>query len=206
MKKVLIGLFFLVLINNCSEAQDDYRYLLKKDNYTGYLNDFVIYGSLRNDVWQQNSFPGLSIGIILHGNYKMGIIGMGNNSMEKEVNNSKKYISSGFGGFSLGYIFLPKNMIHFETELNAGYGSVIGTDMEKKIYSDVDPSFELNSFYVSPSFKVEINVTRFMRINMNVGYSFVNPENSDYLDSADLSGIKAGIELCFGNFGKSSIR
>jgi hypothetical protein len=98
------------------------------------------------------------------------------------------------GGF-VEYTLFSKKVFHVTFPMYIGFGEV-ETDSE-----DGDAGFgEANFFNIEPSALLEINLNRFMRFNVGVGYRFVGTMSYRNFDQADISGPTGTVGLKFGLF------
>ncbi|OFX90121.1 MAG: hypothetical protein A2W99_17525 [Bacteroidetes bacterium GWF2_33_16] len=99
-------------------------------------------------------------------------------------------------GISIGYIFMPKKMLHFTTILYAGKGNLeVYNDLTEK-WIDDNIIFNLN-----PMIEAEINLFRFLRVGVGVNYNFAFDVDqiNGYTDQ-DFSGFGGNLSLKFGWF------
>jgi hypothetical protein len=99
-------------------------------------------------------------------------------------------------GISIGYIFMPKKMLHFTANLMAGKGSLeVYNDLTEE-WVDDDIIFNLN-----PMIEAEINLFRFLRVGIGANYNFAFDVDqiSGYTDN-DFSGFGGNLSLKFGWF------
>jgi len=116
----------------------------------------------------------------------------------------------GSAGLMFGSIIKPEKLIHTDLRLKLGVGAyrigeddapvIIGGDYE----SDYEPLF-----VAQPSAGIEINISKFFKINTHVGYRYVGYTNSLVSGSSDLddlSGLTGQIGLVFGWFGQKKTK
>jgi hypothetical protein len=72
------------------------------------------------------------------------------------------------GGIWLGYEFFPKKMIHPVISSRIGSGSISGENMN--VESDDDPYINDRVFVLVPSVSLELNLTRFFKMNVGAEY------------------------------------
>ncbi|RMH69737.1 MAG: hypothetical protein D6675_11880 [Gemmatimonadetes bacterium] len=95
----------------------------------------------------------------------------------------------GYGGFEMGYVIRPKELVHFSFNTLLGAGNV---RLE---------NFEDNFFVVEPALNMEINVTPNMRLGMGLSYRLVNGvDDNVWVNDADLTNTVGVITLKFGKF------
>ena len=119
------------------------------------------------------------------------------------------------GGLWLGYIHKPNSLIHWGTNMKLGVGNV---SLRDKSLDGLDEHHQDFIATVIPEIDVELNIARWFKINMGIGYRFVlftdntvyrNAVGQDILlfKSSQLSSPTATIKLMFGIFGpRASMR
>jgi hypothetical protein len=105
----------------------------------------------------------------------------------------------GYGGLWLEYIFLPDELIH------ASIGTMIGggaTSYTLRRRGDRDDR-EVESdpvFVLDPVLAAELNVIRFLRVSVGVGYRYVGSVQLPGVRKEELSGFTGSVMLKFGRF------
>lgn len=104
-----------------------------------------------------------------------------------------------YGGLWLEYIFLPDALVHgsIGTLIGGGvtgYSRIRHTRREDR---EVESDF---IFIVDPVVAAELNITRFLRLSLGVGYRHVGSVDLEGLSRKDLSGITGSVLLKFGRF------
>lgn len=125
------------------------------------------------------------------------------------------YTRFGHGGFWLGYIHNPKKAINFGGNLKLGWGSYSLTD---KKYPGEDYKWENyaidNVFVITPQADLNMNLLKWMRLSVGVGYRIVTgvdktyytmDENNNlvekpYMEKNALNSVTGNITLAFGWF------
>jgi hypothetical protein len=117
----------------------------------------------------------------------------------------------GHGGFWLGYIHNRKEAIHWGLSTKIGWGSVGLCDADLENCDKGQIGID-NVFVFSPQVEMEMNMTRWFKINIGAGYRFVSGidktyVNADgitqkYYDSSDFNSPQLTIGLLFGGFGR----
>lgn len=114
----------------------------------------------------------------------------------------------GYGGLYLEYIHQPYDVIHFSANTLIGFG---GASLENINSMDNDNYLAGEAwgayFILEPSLAVELNVSKFLRIQLEAGYRYVdeirsNDKYDDVMKDKDmkLSGISGGITFQIGKF------
>jgi len=113
-------------------------------------------------------------------------------------------LNGGYGGLMMGYSFAPQEIFHVNIRTLFAAGGMEVTDSEF-IWNGVD-SYSLieNSifFVVEPYVEAEVNITRFFKIGLGLGYRYTSGLKLDRnsIDDADISGISGNMSFKFGNF------
>ena len=98
------------------------------------------------------------------------------------------------GGFA-EYTLFSKKVAHLTFPLYVGYGEV---EMDNE-NGDADLG-EANFFHVEPSALLEINLHKYVRLNLGAGYRFVGQMNYRNFNQSDISGLTGYVGLKFGLF------
>ena len=114
-------------------------------------------------------------------------------------NFSKPYIDFGYGGLELEYIIQSDKVVHFSIYTLIGAGGVNFRDNSFDDWDDWD--FNSDEFFVlEPALNVEVNITRFFRINAGASYRYISGLNYNNLKNEDFSGFSGALTLKFGSF------
>ena len=99
-------------------------------------------------------------------------------------------------GLWLGYIFMPKRMIHFNANVQAGKGNLEIYDEILDIWLEDD-----YIFVVTPSLEAEFNVAKFLKVGIGANYRFaLDVDQFDNYSDSDFSDLGAFISFKFGWF------
>jgi hypothetical protein len=112
-------------------------------------------------------------------------------------------VNMGHGGFILGYILNSEDVIHFGVSTLAGWGSVYYTSPLSNSPIYLNGRDRLRFFNFNPSLDVELNLTKFMRIQAGVGYRILagyNPSANEGLTGSQLGGLTTSLNFKFGWF------
>ncbi len=125
--------------------------------------------------------------IFYFGGYGTGFsktnIRMGNETIDLEF---------GHGGFWLGYIIRPNNIVHAVVSTKLGWGEITE-------FTTGQPRFVSESVFVTqPQLEVELNITLWFKVNVGLGYRWVTSQDITQLG---MSGIAGNINFLFGWFG-----
>lgn len=98
------------------------------------------------------------------------------------------------GGF-VEYTLLPKSLVHLTFPLYIGYGEV---QMDNE--AGEAGLGEANFFQIEPSALLEVNLHKYVRFNLGVGYRFVGQMEYRNFNQSDISGVTGYVGLKFGLF------
>jgi hypothetical protein len=98
------------------------------------------------------------------------------------------------GGFA-EYTVLSKKLVHLTFPLYVGYGEV---QMDNE---NGDAALEESNFFqIEPSALLEVNLHKYIRLNIGAGYRIVGDMTYRNFDQSDLSGLTGYFGLKFGLF------
>jgi len=230
MKKLMTIALTLMLSLSISEsmAQEEMKYLFgggdKKVSVSGFgavINEFsavdgdfafLMGGGGAVLINQRYFFGGYGMGLTtgLQKNYHRY-----DYNLERNVYSPDLHTRFGHGGFWLGYIHNPYKAIHWGANMKIGWGAVTLSDLR---YSSSDYQWNSyasdNVFVVTPHVDMGVNLLKWMRINVGVGYRLVtgvdktyyqmgddgNLHEMEYFDSNAFSNFEGSITLAFGGF------
>lgn len=85
----------------------------------------------------------------------------------------------GHGGFWLGYIHNPNRAVHLGLSSKFGFGAI--SLFEGQFHADRAEDFAYdNVFVVNPQIEVELNLLKWMKMNVGFGYQLVAGINKEY--------------------------
>jgi len=185
MKKILILLLILSTTTLLSAQEDNEIETLfsKPSKVRGYIGPLTNVTSLDGETAYMT---GVNVAGIFNDHY---VLGFYNLDLENNVfSNNDTYIGSRMNfnhkGIWLGYIFMPKRMVHFNANVQAGKGYL-------EIYDDFQNQWIEDDFIfvLTPGIEAEFNIARFLRVGVGANYRlsfdvdrFVNYDNTDFSD------------------------
>ncbi len=236
MKKHLTIILTMILSLSfmASNAQDEMKYLFSgAENNTSVSGFAAVFNEFSSFDKEFAFSMGGGAALLINQKIFIGGYGMGlttrhlndfswfDSKLERNLDYYDLYTRFGHGGFWLGYIFKPQKAIHFGANVKLGWGSVSITD---KKYPGTDYKWENynidNVFVITPQLDMNLNLLKWMRLNVGVGYRFVTglnetyaylpeggsaPEDiiqKEYYDKNALNSITGNITLAFGWFNK----
>jgi len=117
-------------------------------------------------------------------------------------------LDMGYGGLLVEFIAMPKKAVHLSFPIIIGAG---GTSVGAEIAQDpnqIDP-VEFNTydfvessafFVVEPGVYLEMNMTKFFRLNVGATYRFISGTNLVRVNNNDLSDLTFNLAFKFGSF------
>lgn len=201
--RTLILFFALLFVLNTSYAQDSNKmqYLLNGNvKVSGFGGPTIGFSSIKGELAVSNGGGGA---VLLNDRFFFGGYGTGlSNRIQLDLDGADNVnLHFGHGGLWMGYIHKPKDMIHFGGSLKLGWGQV---DLNDRRNNPIGSSNLLsdNVFVLLPQGEVEMNITRWLKLNAGLGYRMVTGLNSDYLKAKDLSSVNFSLGFLFGWYGR----
>lgn len=208
MKKLFLLMLLIVTVFVPTFSFDDARQT-KKDDMETLLpsGDLKIggYGAFEMREAMINHELGLMLGgkgaVVLNGVVALGGGGYSyvlDHKAPIYTDSTRYYIRSDFGGFYIEYMDSPNKLLHYTISTMIGGGKV-RYDMNNN--KDDDPNEKISSiFFIEPAVGAELNVAKFMRINLGVSYRFVTGVDLPKFENKDISGLSANLAFKFGWF------
>lgn len=110
---------------------------------------------------------------------------------------SNTTLALGYGGFQVGYIFLPEQVVHFSGAFLIGGGGVAVIERSHYVWHPVDSAYV---FVLEPEAAVEVNITPMIRGSLHFAYRYMSDTTIPGLPASALSGPSVGGMLAFGVF------
>ena len=214
---LILGLSF-----SATQAQEDMKYLFQSKDGDVPISGFA---AVINEFSSFNKDFGFSLGggaaLLIDQRFFIGAYGLGLTTRHeryyasyKDGNLKELYPITrfGHGGFWLGYIHKPKNAVHFGVNTKLGWGAVTLTDKVTKYEDFTRENYNLdNVFVITPEITLGLNLLKWMRADIGLGYRFVtgvddtyNEESVklDYYSKDAFNSVTGSVTLAFGWFGK----
>lgn len=113
------------------------------------------------------------------------------NELDWGTSASNEKLEVGYGGFIVGYTYMPEALVHVETQLLLGAGGASVVDPYDSSYVTQNGSFLITELMT----QVEVNVTDFVEIGLGASYRKVSDPGISGLKARDLS--KPGFFVTF---------
>jgi hypothetical protein len=148
--------------------------------------------------------PGISGGILLNESIYLGLnykFSVTENTPAGQTD-TRLYLDQKWGGLKFEYSLSPAKIVHLTFPVEAGI-SHIEYDV-KDSYGDVGgfnvPNSDATFAYVEPGVALEVNLMKYAKLNLSVGYQLTNGVSFGQLTGKDLRGFVCGISLKIGLF------
>ena len=186
MKKHLLILFVLMMVIPFSAFSEEKTLVGDGFDNGGYGGPVVKFMSLSGDLAVVVGGRG---GWIINHTF---VIGGGGYGLASDIEIDGNDLNLDYGGFELEYIWRSDSLLHFTIHMGIGGGKV---EMIDPVY--VQDKF----FYLEPTFNLELNLLKWLRINTGVGYLWVdNIQGMPGLSTSDVRSVTGTILLKFGWF------
>lgn len=193
---MLIALFSYFIVSQQLIAQEnqEFRTLLgntKGIRVSGFGGSLIEFSSVTDEFAVSNGGGGaLLLNNIFIGGYGLGLSTLHYkdlcylhpaSSSTTPYNYSNDRISFGHGGFWLGGIIKPNSAIHLSISSKFGWGAISFLNPENRskpsLYFVQDEVFVL-----TPQIEAEMNITRWFKFNIGVGYRYVAGVDKEFLN------------------------
>lgn len=198
--KNIILLFTLCLMSLGLTAQNqDYNYLSDGDWRLSGFGAYMIEFSGINGEFGVSSGGGGAL--LVNQTFYLGGYGIGLSNDVVYNNPDVQYnISFGHGGLWVGYIFRSDQLLHLAASSKFGWGNLTLTDFNDATL-DKD-----NIFVITPQIEGEVNVNRWFRVNVGLGYRYTAGITNNYVDDSAINGPVGTLSFQFGWFTRHSQR
>ncbi len=121
-------------------------------------------------------------------------------------NDSSAYLRMGYGGLHLGFIIEPNKVVHITAGVligagGAAYTSAYWKGWDDNNYENTHHTYESSAFFIAePQIGAELNLLKFMRMELSASYRYVSLLDLSKTQNKDLSGFSGNIMFKFGKF------
>jgi hypothetical protein len=146
--------------------------------------------------------PGIGAGVVFNDRLYLGInfkFIASENTPEGETDN-RYYLDQRYCGLRFEYAIQPKSVVHLNFPVEFGVGE---TELDlKDSYENEDlvPTDDAWFAYLEPGIALEINLHKYVKLNINAGYRFVSKVSFRNLTEKDMMGITCSAGLKIGLF------
>lgn len=217
MKAICVVILLLASVTLWGQENNSPEYLFNTNRIkvSGFGGPFVSFAPFEGGF---GIYSGGGGAVLLNQTLYLGGYGMGvaTDHDRDDINIDKDYkVAFGHGGLWLGYINNYHKMVHWgvSTKIGAGNFKIIDRDYDS---SDKDKEYANDHVFVClPQAELEVNITKWFKINLAVGYHFMAGFNEDeyYMTSKgkkrqnfeakDYNGPIGTISFLFGGFGQT---
>lgn len=141
----------------------------------------------------QVTSSGMEIGTIINRKFDLGLYGLGSFNNPSFYDDDMEHVLSLFYvGPSMAYHFFPERAVHISAGLKYGWGLM--SVKRGNWWPD------WNITVINPSLNVEMNLSKWSRFNIGLGYkTFANVENP-FIERSEFSNLNLSTSLRFGWF------
>lgn len=197
---LILGCITIAQMNVFAQDNGEVKTLIGGDNPVNFKNlGFLIepsYGLTQMDGSSASLFN-LRSGITFNNSFSMGAYfntSLNEIRPQSEIDPSIYMDYWTIGGF-MEYTLHANKLIHLAFPLYLGYGEVQMDDENDDLYLG-----EANFFQIEPVGLIEINLTKYVRFNLGVGYRIVGQMDYRNFNESDISGLTGRVGLKFGLF------
>jgi len=205
MKKLIFAIFCVFLSLFGSAQNPDYTTVFEYKQGEKIKPKF--YGALlfEHQSLITNTKPGLEIGFLFNNAFFAGIYGMGTSgNFATQINGMLSNNMFGESGVVLSYAIASNKPCHLGGSFRLGYVSVVGDDEEIKLFDDLSERnvVEDNGFTFHPEIFGELNLSKYAKIRLGVGYSFYSFADEKPICNKTIDSWTMNLGIVFGNFAK----
>ncbi|MEZ5195150.1 MAG: hypothetical protein R2764_01730 [Bacteroidales bacterium] len=210
---VIILAFSTTILN--AQEEEEMKYIFsgnKNMKVSGFIGPIMEFSAMGDKF---AFFMGGGGGLIFNQTFFFGGYGEGLTTSYRENlfygdNNANYYneeIGFGHGGFWLGYMHNSKSPIHAGVSTKLGWGSIDKYNSTDKYSYDYSSEYRDNVFVIIPQIEAEMNLFKWLKLNVGVGYRVVTGVNKTYAfnnktiyNKKDFNKPQASMSLLFGFF------
>lgn len=204
MKKLLTVFFLIQSLAVFSQENEEIRTLFGNDlKFGGYGSYDMKFTSFKN---HQGLLLGGKGGWILNHQLVIGGGGWGLSTPVRFTlsdglgNDSSARLNFGYGGVLFEYIIFPTSPVHIAIPLLIGSGSSKLYYRDHNLFFN-DALIESSTFFViDTGIDFQMNLLKFMRLSVGLGYRYVSGTFLANLDDKSLSGLSINASFKFGYF------
>jgi hypothetical protein len=201
MKIKLIIILSAVVLNITAQTNETVKTVFGNGKlHIGYfINPFCQFG---NFAGANAVIPGVGVGVILNNKYSLNLLyklTVTENTPSGEAN--QLYLHGQWFGLKAEYSLKPKGVVHLNFPLEIGTGE-IELDLKDSYENEqiIIPSGDAWFAYLEPGVAVEINLQKFIKLNLSAGYRFVSNVSFRNISEKELRGFTFTTGLKIGLF------
>ncbi len=201
MKYTLSVLYLILTLNLAAQTNGETKTLFGKGNlHLGYfLSPLCQAGEIAGST---ALIPGINAGVVINDKFYLGLVYKyiaTENTPTGELENL--YLDQRWGGVRCEYSIKPWKIVHLNFPIEAGI-SHIELDL-KDAYENhamAIPTNDASFGYLEPGIALEINLMKYVKLNLSTCYRFVSEIKYRNLSRTDLAGINCAISFKIGIF------
>ncbi len=201
MKITLLVLYLILTVNLAAQTNGESRTLFGKGNlHLGYfLSPLCQAGEIAGST---ALIPGVNAGVVINDKFYLGLVYKyiaTENTPTGELDNL--YLDQRWGGIMWEYSINPGKIVHQNFPIEAGF-SHVELDL-KDAYENhamAIPTNDASFGYLEPGIALEVNMIKYVKLNMSVCYRLVSEIDYRNLTRKDLAGINFAISFKIGLF------
>jgi hypothetical protein len=201
MKFQLLILLFAVAFNLQAQTVEEPKTIFgnKKMHFGYFVNPSFQLGKIAGPT---AVMPGIGAGVILNNKISLGLTYkyiLTENTPDKETDN-RLYLDQKYMGIKGEYSVLPNKVFHLNFPLEVGVGE---TEMDvKDSYENSRNTLTNDAWfaYLEPGVALEVNVWRYIKVNVTGSYRFISDVTFRNLSEKDFSGLNFSTGLKIGIF------
>jgi hypothetical protein len=216
MKKIILAIFLTIFATTAFSQEVEHETLFGFEDIRigGYGGPEVKFTNINNDF---GVMIGGRAGILVNSVFTLGIAGYGlvtSHPVDNYIVNpnpwsptdSNVYLRTGYGGVHLGFIIEPNKLVHITAGVLVGAGGAAYTSAYSHGNFDDDfdsrhRTYESSAYFIAePQVGAELNLLKFMRMEVSASYRFVSGLSLPNTENKDLSGFSGGLIFKFGKF------
>jgi hypothetical protein len=202
MKIKLMGILSIVALNLTAQTNKDVMTI--SGTWTPHIGYFLTpFCQIGKMAGSTATIPGIGAGVVLNNKFSFDLrykYIITENTPKGEVDN-RLYLDGQWFGIRCEYLIKPEKAVHFSFPLEVGIGE-IELDL-KDFYEDQHVTIPSdNAWFVNlePGVSLEINLWKYMKLNLTAGYRFVSDFTFRNLSERDLMGFNYSVALKIGIF------
>jgi len=200
MKIKLLILFCALVFNTKAQPDEETKTVFGNKNLKmGYfVNPYCQFGEIAGST---AVLPGIGAGIIINNKLTLGLTYkfIVNENTPVGETDSTLYLDQKFFGLKCEYSVFPEKAVHFNLQLETGIGH---TELDlKDSYEFGDaPSSDVSFAYLEPGVALEINIWKYIKLNLAANYRIVSDVSFRSLSEKNFMGINGSVGLKIGIF------
>jgi hypothetical protein len=200
MRTISIFLFCAAAFNAAAQQAEETKTLF--GNSKTHIGYFIIPSCQIGEIAGSIAvLPGIGAGIILNNKISLGInyrFIATENTPDGE-SDTKLYLDQQYTGVKGEYSLFPEKAAHLNFQLEAGMGHT-EFDLKDAYESGDVPVNDASFAYLEPGAALEINLWKYLKLDLGAGYRFISDVTFSNLTEKDFKGFTCSVGLKIGLF------